>query len=345
MQSIEISVIVPVYGVEKYMDRFMKSVCNQTMSNFRVIIVNDRTNDNSVEIIYTYAEKLGNRLVVIENEQNLGLSMSRNRGLDYVSDNPTKYVTFLDPDDWIDEDYFEDLYVTSENYDLDLCISGLVRILEEDQKVICCELTTMPSKVFESAEACKQLAFINPCAYSKLYRFEPIKELRFRTIKRSEDTCYLFEALRVLNRVKFTNNARYHYCLRSTSLTGNLDEEKYESMHRGFAEVLSCYDNNDLKEQFIAQIYIRSSLGGVCRLCFNDLKRARSMEKRELRYLDTYISGWRQNRFLKIGKNGIGGKKELALKLTALMYKAHIFFVFIWIYYFVVKVLKIDVRA
>ena len=342
---IDISVIVPVYGIERYVDRFMESVCNQTITNFRLIVINDKTLDKSIEIISKYIDILGERLVILENPRNLGLSMSRNKGLDYVYENPTKYVTFLDPDDWVEDDYLEDLYYTSENLSLDLCISGVIRVEEETNKIICKELTTMPTEVFDKAEDCDQLAFINPCAYAKLYRFDPIKKLRFRDIKRSEDTCFLFESLLHYNRLKFTNNAKYHYCLRENSLTGNMDEEKIESMHKVFCEVLSAYGDDCLKEQFIAQIYIRSSLGGVCRLCFKNLSKARLLEAKELDYLDTSISGWRQNRFLNFGKKGIGGKKEFALKITALLYKHHFFFVFIFLYYFIVRFLKIDVRA
>lgn len=343
--KIDISIIVPVYGVEKYICRFMESVCAQTITNFRLVVVNDQSKDQSIDLIEKYKDFLGKRLVIINNSCNIGLSKSRNIGLDYVRNNPTKYVTFLDPDDWIEDDYLEDLYVIAEKNMLDLCISGIIRIEEDSNKLICKELVSMPCQVFEHAKDCMQLAYINPCAYSKLYRFEPIKDLRFRTIKRSEDTCYLFEALLKLKRIQFTNNAKYRYCLRGESLTGKIDYEKYESMHQGFVEVLKNIDDINLREKLIAQIFIRSSLGGVCRLSFVDMKRVKQLEKEEREYLDQCVNEWRSNRFLSFGRKGIGGKKEFALRVTAFLYKFHLFFCFVYIYYFFVKVIGIDVRA
>ncbi len=347
-KSLLISVIIPVYRVESYIDRFLKSLVSQTIQNFRAIFVNDSTPDDSMLIVEQYREYFRDRLIVINNEKNLGLSDARNVGLDYVKDNPTKYITFMDPDDWMDSGYLEDLYSNAKKFDLDLCISGLVRFNENTKKVICTEMVNMKGGVFESPGECKELAYINPCAYSKLYLFDPIKNLRFRKIKRSEDTCYLFESLKIYKRIMFTNNAMYHYCVRDASLTGLIDEEKYYSMHEMFSELLLLFDGNDLEEvrdELITQIFIRSSIGGVCRLSFMDMKKACKMEKIEHAYLDKCVPSWRNNRYLCFGKSGIGGRKEFALRICALLYKMHCFALFIWTYFVFTRLTGKDFRA
>ena len=342
----DLSIIIPVYNVEKYLRKFIDCLKSQTIQNFVAVFVIDNSPDKSKELILEYKKELYDRVVILENSENIGLSATRNVGLEYVSEHPTKYVSFLDPDDWMDSDYLEDLYYSAEEYDLDLCISGIVRYNESDNKTICTEMVKMRKDVFDNPSECYELAFINPCAYAKLYRFEPVKDLRVRSIKRSEDTCYLFETLRVYKRIKFTNNAKYHYCVRDKSLTGLIDEETYESMHHVFADMLPLFDGMDgLRDAFITQIYIRSSLGGVCRLCFKDMKKASEIEKREREFLDTFLPEWKKNKYLSFGTIKSKNIKEIFLKFTVLMYRLHCFSLFIWLYYFVSQVLRKDIRA
>ena len=342
---IDISVIIPVYCVEKYIAEFMDSLKSQTIQNFRAIIVNDCSSDNSIQIVAKYKDFFGDRLVLINNKKNMGLSQARNVGIEYVRAHETKYITFLDPDDWMDSYYLEDLYANSEKHNLDLCIGGVNRIEDEGKRIVCKDLVKMPRRVFENICDCKELAIINPCVYSKLFRFEAIKEINMRKIKRSEDTCYLFECLMHYSRVQFTCNALYFYRIRRDSLTGTISEEKYHSMHDVFAEILPIFDENiAIKEMFVTQIFIRSSVGGVCRLSFQDLSRVQLIEKEEYQYLQDKIFRWRENKYLSIF--GVkGGVKLFALKMCAQMYKMHCFFLFVYFYYFYNQICGKDIRA
>jgi glycosyltransferase involved in cell wall biosynthesis len=344
--KIEISVVIPIYRVEKYIGKLMESLCDQTVNNFRVIIVDDSTDDESMNIILNYFDNFDGRIVVLKNDKNEGLSKARNKGIDYVLKNPTKYLAFLDSDDWIEPDYFEKLYVCAESNNLDLCIGGVVRIDEKTGKTICTEMTKLRKEVFSDFGKCYELAIINPCAYSKLFRFEPISQVRFRDIKRSEDTCYLFECLRNYKSVQFTGDAGYHYLVRNDSLTGKIDCEKYYSMHETFSELLPKFsDKKDLLDLFMAQIFIRSSIGGVCRVCFNDMRKCKELEKAEYLFLENNIVGWKKNKFLSFNCGIIKNKKIIAIKTCAAMYKIHIFFIFIWAYYIYRNVLKKEIRA
>ncbi len=347
IQQVDISVIIPVYGVEKYIDRFMEGLKSQTVQNFKLVVVNDKTKDGAIQRISSYKEWFQDRLVILENEKNLGLSSSRNTGLDYVEEHPTKYISFLDPDDWVENTYFQDMYETSEAHQLDLCMSGVIRNDDDTGKIMCVELVNMPEKVFADPSECHELAYINPCAYSKLYLFEPIHDLRFRQVKRSEDTCYLFEALLRYKSLKFTNHALYHYCVRDTSLTGTIDDEKYESMHAEFARMMPIFDteHSEMLDLFVAQVFIRSSLGGVCRLSFGNMRNARIYEKRELVFLNEFVPSWKCNKYLNFGKKVIGDKKEYALRVCAGLYKRNLFVIFIWAYFVMSRVLKKEVRA
>lgn len=94
-----ISIIIPVYNGEKYIERCIESVINQSYKNVDIILINDNSNDHSVDIINQYIRKKENHIVLINNDVTLGVSEARNKGLKYAD---TEYVLFLDCDDWLD---------------------------------------------------------------------------------------------------------------------------------------------------------------------------------------------------------------------------------------------------
>ena len=94
-----ISIIIPVYNGEKYIGRCIESVINQSYKNVDIILINDNSNDHSVDIINQYIRKKENHIILINNDVTLGVSEARNKGLKYAD---TEYVLFLDCDDWLD---------------------------------------------------------------------------------------------------------------------------------------------------------------------------------------------------------------------------------------------------
>lgn len=111
----KLSVIVPVYNVEKYITKCIKSICNQTLKDIEIICIDDCGNDNSMEIINNYS-KTDSRIKIIKNEKNMGLGYSRNIG---VSNAIGKYIACIDSDDWIAEDMFEKCFKLLEKLKLD----------------------------------------------------------------------------------------------------------------------------------------------------------------------------------------------------------------------------------
>lgn len=102
----KVSVIIPVYNTEKYLRKCLDSVCNQTLSDIEIICVNDCSPDNSLEILNEYAQK-DNRIKVINFEENKGVSIARNTGIDSATG---EFIGFVDADDFVDLDFYEKLY-------------------------------------------------------------------------------------------------------------------------------------------------------------------------------------------------------------------------------------------
>ena len=114
-----VSIIVPVFNVEKYLRQCLDSILGQTFNQFEVIIVNDGSTDNSGAICQEY-EARDNRIVYLEKE-NGGVSEARNLGLDFAT---SEYIIFIDSDDWIEPTYVEVLYEKIEEYQADRLVKG-----------------------------------------------------------------------------------------------------------------------------------------------------------------------------------------------------------------------------
>lgn len=118
--NIKVSVIVPIYGVEKYIEKCLVSLFEQSMENIEFIFVNDKTKDNSMNILGEIVNRyihLKSRIKVVEHENNLGLSAARNTGLKIASG---EYIIHLDSDDWVDNDLYEKMYFMAKEKNADI---------------------------------------------------------------------------------------------------------------------------------------------------------------------------------------------------------------------------------
>lgn len=119
--NILISVIVPVYGVEAYIEKCLESLVNQTYRNLEIIVINDGTKDKSAEIAKLYASK--DCRVKVFDYENGGLSVARNRGLSHATGD---CVAFVDSDDWLALDCYEKLVNAMVEYDADIVKCGAI---------------------------------------------------------------------------------------------------------------------------------------------------------------------------------------------------------------------------
>ena len=118
----KVTLIVPVYNVEKYLKRCIDSILNQSYKNIEIICVNDCSPDNSQEILNDYEKKQQIRVII--NEKNMGLGKSRERAL---KESTGKYIMFIDSDDYIDTYYVEKYMAVMQSEDYDMVIGGYTR--------------------------------------------------------------------------------------------------------------------------------------------------------------------------------------------------------------------------
>lgn len=125
-----ISVIVPVYNVERYLRQCLDSLINQTYNELEVIMVDDGSKDSSGKICDEYSEKYDNFKVV--HKENAGLGMARNTGFEHIKG---EYVTFVDSDDYLEPDCIATLYNELRNKDVDMCKGGFKRVIDSGKIV------------------------------------------------------------------------------------------------------------------------------------------------------------------------------------------------------------------
>ncbi len=180
-----ISIIVPVYNVEKYLEDCINSILNQTYKNFELILVDDGSTDGS-SYLCDKLKKIDNRIIVIH-QYNQGLSAARNSGLEICSG---KFITFVDSDDMIDENYCYILLNSSLKFDADISLVGY-KCFKSNNELIAENCLNYEIETISNVEACKRLYSLNGVKYitawGKLYKAELFNNIRFPVKKIHED--------------------------------------------------------------------------------------------------------------------------------------------------------------
>jgi glycosyltransferase involved in cell wall biosynthesis len=210
-----ISVIVPIYKVEEYIDRCIESIVNQTYKNLEVILIDDGSPDNCPQMCDKWAEK-DHRIKVLHKE-NGGLSDARNAGLSIAKGD---FISFIDSDDWITEDFYSLLYISlcEEESDIAECIATKVydsHIVFQDE--------SYTIKSYDVTQALIALVSENPFkqhVWNKLYKRAVIKDL-FPFGKIHEDEFWTYRTFGNAQKVTYVFKEMYYYFQRTNSIMGN----------------------------------------------------------------------------------------------------------------------------
>ena len=211
-----VSVIIPIYKVEPYLDRCVQSVVDQTYTDLEIILVDDGSPDNCPAMCDAWAEK-DSRIRVIHKE-NGGLSDARNAGLTLVTG---EYISFIDSDDWIAPEMLEKLFDALQRDDSDIAACTVQMVWEDDTPAKL--LTVQRSCVLERDEAQRALlreTLLKQPVWYKLYRREIIEDIPFEVGKYHEDVYWSYQTVGNARRVSLIETIGYYYFQRSGSIMG-----------------------------------------------------------------------------------------------------------------------------
>lgn len=206
-----ISVIIPIYNVEKYLRRCLDSICNQMYQNLEIVLVDDGSTDSSGKIADEYARR-DTRFHVMH-KQNGGLSDARNVGLSYCHGT---YIVFVDSDDYVTEDYVMVLYDLLKHNHADISVVSLTHQEEELSKIS----DSTAAKIYNTKEALQDLLYqrISTSANAKMYRAELFSDIRYPQGRLYEDVIATYQIFEKATKVVWCDIKKYWYYVRTDSI-------------------------------------------------------------------------------------------------------------------------------
>ena len=243
-----ISVIVPVYNVEKYLDACIKSIVNQTYQNLEIILVDDESPDNCPKMCDEWAKK-DNRIKVIH-KKNGGVSSARNLG---IKNCIGSYIAFIDSDDWVEENYISSLYDAIINSNAQVALCSYNRVVGEHiEKVLITKKTIVVNPKEYLINTLNPQTGFGFC-HMKLYESKCIKNISFNEeLKIGEDALYNLMVSKEIKNAVITNNCIYNYRINSNSVVKRFDPE-YITKFLKSMETNKEYIINNYKDETIIQ--------------------------------------------------------------------------------------------
>ena len=274
MEIQKISVIIPVYNIENYLERCLESVIMQTYNNLEIICINDGSTDGSLSILEDYAIR-DDRIIIID-QSNLGLSAARNKGIESASG---EYITFIDSDDWVEIDMVEQLYSLILHHNCDITLCSYIRSYDEKEFP---KFLDMPKKIIFNENETHQVLLrkmIGPIgeelrypenldslvtAWGKLYKTSLIKENKIKFIDTreigTEDLLFNVQYLLYAKKSGVINIPLYHYWKgNSTSLTSCYKENLHIQWKKKYE-----YIRDLLKVNNVESIYYQALNNRIC---------------------------------------------------------------------------------
>ena len=241
MKNAKVSIIVPIYNVEQYIEECINSILAQTYSNLEIIIVDDCSTDNTLAICEEII-KTDERVKLFHNEKNSGVSFSRNRALDAVTG---EYIAMIDSDDWVDKNYIELMVSAIEETNADACICGYSRYygnnISEEYYQVTHETQVKTNKEILDCAMQPNVPFVGFIC-SKMYRYSIINEnkLRFDTdISICEDSLFNYSYFDSAENCVLIKDCLYHYRIRQQSATRTANAEKIKTKLLAFQKANS----------------------------------------------------------------------------------------------------------
>lgn len=279
---IKVSVIVPVYNTSLYLSKCLNSLVNQTLKDIEIIVINDGSTDNSLDIINEF--KKDNKNIVIINDSNHGQGFARNRGIALAKG---EFITFVDSDDFIDYDMLEKMYKVSKDYDVVVC---------DINKVLKNKIQVFKNYNKYSKEGNKNLMVSHQGPVARLYRKDLFNNIKFLEGVYYEDLGMIPVLAQKVNKVKYIEDAMYYYLIRNNS---TMKQKKYNKKLEDIFTVIE-YLNKEIDEKYneeLEYIYIEHLLYSAS-LRFLDFNKKDMVNKINL-IMEEKFPNWKNNKYLK----------------------------------------------
>lgn len=346
MSEIKVSIIVPVYKVEKYIHRSMDSLVNQTLDGVEIICINDGSPDNCPQILKEYKEKYPDKNIVIIDKENEGVWKGR---FDGIAKARGEYIGFTDSDDYIALDYAEKLYNAAKKTDADIAICGFDRIDVDTGHVYSREMTKYAGKIIDMEKNPEDILSINGALWNKLYKAEVLKNLKNlpNPPRILDDMMFLCLAYLNVKKISFIEDSLYYYMVRSDSIVATIKKEQVVSTENAFLDVKKIYEEDENGKKLLpvldAMAFLHFGLSLMFRVSADKTSSFKEELKKNKEFLDSNFPTWSTSEYLKISyckKH----KSNMKVAIMRKVYKSGLFGIFMKMYNFMINKLKIDIK-
>lgn len=309
----KVSVIVPVYNVEKYIEKCLESLVNQTLQDIEIIIVNDGSTDGSEEIIRKYLNKYSEKIKYVT-KTNGGLSDARNYGMKYATGD---YIAFLDSDDYVDVTIYEKMYKKAvyENCDFVECDF----IWKYDNKEV-------KDCGYMYKDKHEMLANARVVAWNKLIKKELIDKLNLEFPKglRYEDVEFFYKLIPYINKFGFVKEYLIYYVQRATSIA-NTQNERTKEIFEVLDNVIKYYKENEFYDEYKEELEYSYTRLLLCSSFLRMVKiKDSKIRKKQLeltwKNLNKNFPEWKKNKVLNSVKSGKNTYMKSVNKITFKIY-------------------------
>ena len=289
---IKISIIVPFYNVENYIEKCLQSLVNQTLEDIEILLVNDGSQDNSEMIAKQFVEKYPNKIIYLKKE-NGGLSDARNYAIPYAKG---EYIAFLDSDDYVETNMYEEMYHKAKQEDLDY--------------VECDFLWEYPDKTLESkgkqySNKKEMFLYTRVVAWNKLIKREIVQNnhLEFPKGYRYEDVEFFYKLLPFIHHYGIVQKPFIHYVQRENSIS-NVQNTRTKEVIDVLGHVITYYKTNNLFEEYKEEIEYTYARYILCSSMLRMVMIEDKKERKEIiqfawKSLNTQFPNWKKNLYLK----------------------------------------------
>ncbi|MBD5401707.1 glycosyltransferase [bacterium] len=260
----KLSIIVPIYGVEKYLEECLDSIINQTFKDMEIILIDDGGKDNCPQIIDDYAKK-DSRIIAIHKE-NGGYGNTCNRGLECAMG---EYIAIVEPDDFIDKNMYEDLYKLAKDNNADIVKSAFNKFIDTDliqeiKKVNWYKEKNPPTGIFTIKDYAEFLYF-HPSIWSCIYKREFLNSNNIRFIEAPgagwTDNPFQVQTMCLAQRIIYTDEAYYNW--RCINKNQSDDLKDYTLPFKRSDEIHRWLGTNNIKDKQILEALYRRELAYI----------------------------------------------------------------------------------
>lgn len=346
MQQPKVSIIVPVYKVEKYLRRSMDSLVNQTLDGVEIICINDGSPDNCLSILQEYKEKYKDKNIVIIDKKNEGVWKGRFDGIKVATG---EYIGFTDSDDYITLDYAEKLYNAAKKNNADISVSGFYRVDTDTEHVYSTEMTGFEGKHIDMKKNPEDILSINTALWNKLYKAEILKNMKNleNPPRILDDMMFLLLVYLNTNTIEFINDPLYYYMVRPDSIMGQIKKEQIESTENAMKEIKKIYNSDENGKELIEVIdtmaFLHFGISLMLRMS-DDKKNFKQVLKDNRKYLNDNFPLWRKSKYLNLSYCFKHKFANIKLAIMKKVYVLHLYRTFLVIYKFILKTFKIDIK-